>query len=463
MLSNSPPEKIPLPFANSGTRNTIPTDSQIAITPGAASLVDGFPPLTFTPLAAGGIPPYGADFNGIFHQITAIQQWQCAGGSFAYDASFSAKIGGYPRGAVLLRADGTGFWLNQTDSNTANPNTGGSDWVAFAPDWTGGIDTGSANACLVAYSPAVTALTDGMVLWFKAAAANTGPATLNVNGLGAKPLVGGAHAALQGGEVIANGKCMVVYNATLASFVLIECTGAAVQVAPAGASGQALQMGQKGIARFISSGMFTVPAGVTTLYVSACAAGAGAAGGGGSTNQLGVGGGGAGGGAGQSIIRQPFAVTPFQVIPVTIPSGGTGGTFGSPAQNGGQGGAGGNTVIGSLITLLGASASGGGASYTGVGTPGGGLSGTGYPDGNSGNDGANGLAAGVGNGGMGASSPFGGGGGGHRAGSTGGGGSPAYGFGGGGGGGGGGYGSGGGGANGGAGGDGAGGLAIIEW
>ncbi|WP_433867115.1 hypothetical protein [Ralstonia wenshanensis] len=107
-----------------------------------------------------------------------------------------------------------------------------------------GTDTGSTNTCVVSYTPAVAALIDGMVLWFKAKAANTGAVTLNVNGLGAQSVVGGAHNALQGGEIIANGKCQVVWNATLNAFVLIECTGAALQVAPATKSQHAPQMAQ---------------------------------------------------------------------------------------------------------------------------------------------------------------------------------------------------------------------------
>ena len=51
------PGKLVLPFANAGAKNTIPTASQIGIVAGAASLTDGFPPLTRTPLAAGGVPP----------------------------------------------------------------------------------------------------------------------------------------------------------------------------------------------------------------------------------------------------------------------------------------------------------------------------------------------------------------------------------------------------------------------
>lgn len=107
-----------------------------------------------------------------------------------------------------------------------------------------GTDTGAANACVVNYSYPVTALKDTMPLWFTAKAANTGATTLNVNGLGAQPVVGGNHSALQGGEIIANGKCQVVWNATLSSFVLIECTGGALQVAPATQSNHAPQMSQ---------------------------------------------------------------------------------------------------------------------------------------------------------------------------------------------------------------------------
>jgi hypothetical protein len=132
MLSSAIPAKIPLPFANSGTKNTIPTPSQIGITPGAASLTDGFPPLTFTPISAGGIPPAGADFNGIFNMITAVQQWQSAGGIFKYDATFSTAIGGYPAGAILQGSDNETQWLNLADNNTTDPESSPTDWAALS-------------------------------------------------------------------------------------------------------------------------------------------------------------------------------------------------------------------------------------------------------------------------------------------------------------------------------------------
>ncbi|TDR79993.1 hypothetical protein [Paludibacterium purpuratum] len=109
-----------------------------------------------------------------------------------------------------------------------------------------GLDSGSANAYAVNLSPALTARAEGQVLRFKAKNANTGPATLN-DGLGAAQLVGGAHAALQGGEIIANGDCWAQWNSSIGStggYILLFCTGGAEQVAPATQSQQAMQLGQ---------------------------------------------------------------------------------------------------------------------------------------------------------------------------------------------------------------------------
>lgn len=133
MQASNIPSKVPLPFANSGTKNAIPTASQIGVTPGAASLTDGFPPLTMTPLASGGVPPAGADFNGILNLITAIQQWQSAGGNFKYDSAFSTSVGGYPKGAVLVNSTNDGMWFNLADNNTTNPDATDGSAANWAP------------------------------------------------------------------------------------------------------------------------------------------------------------------------------------------------------------------------------------------------------------------------------------------------------------------------------------------
>jgi len=135
MQSTNIPSKIPLPFANAASstyKYSIPTASQIGITNGKASLTDGFPPLTFTPIGSGGVPPFGGDMNGILYEITAIQQWQEAGGFFPYDSAFSTTVGGYPKGAVLQSSSFNGLWVSTVENNTTNPDTGGAGWVSLA-------------------------------------------------------------------------------------------------------------------------------------------------------------------------------------------------------------------------------------------------------------------------------------------------------------------------------------------
>jgi hypothetical protein len=135
MQSSNIPTKIPLPFAYNagvGYKNTIPTDSQIGVVNGRASLNDGFPPLNFVPISSGGVPPFGSDVNGILNEITAITQWQQAGGFFFYDSSFSTTIGGYPKGAILQSSSNSGLWISTAENNTTNPDTGGAGWMSLA-------------------------------------------------------------------------------------------------------------------------------------------------------------------------------------------------------------------------------------------------------------------------------------------------------------------------------------------
>ncbi|MFM0141721.1 hypothetical protein [Paraburkholderia sp. RL18-085-BIA-A] len=135
MQASQIPVKFPLPFAadaQSGYIRPIPTQSQILTSPGAASLTDGFPPLTFIPEGAGGTPPFGKDMNGILNQITAWIQWANAGGPVTYDAAFSASIGGYPKGAYLTSASGGSWWVSIVDNNTTNPDAGGAGWAPFS-------------------------------------------------------------------------------------------------------------------------------------------------------------------------------------------------------------------------------------------------------------------------------------------------------------------------------------------
>lgn len=127
MQTSDLPTLIPVPFAESGTKNTIPTTPPT--TPGLASLQTGFPPVTMTPIVAGGIPPSGADFNGILNLISATARWAQAGGGYRYNAGFSTAVGGYPRGAMVLKANFSGYWLNTLENNTSDPDAGGAGWT----------------------------------------------------------------------------------------------------------------------------------------------------------------------------------------------------------------------------------------------------------------------------------------------------------------------------------------------
>lgn len=247
MQTNNLPARIPVPFANAGAKNTIPVASQIGITPGAASYTDGFPPATRTPIAAGGVPPYGVDFNGILNAITAQNQWENAGGHYPFDAAFAASIGGYPKGALLARVGYDGFWVSSVDNNSTNPDTGGAGWLPlFGVGGDYALDTGTANSYVVAFTPAVLSIADGMVVRFKAKTANSGASTFAPNSLAAKPIVGAAHAALQGGEIVPNGDVWLQWNSAIGagSWVLVEATGGALQVGTATQSQHALNLGQ---------------------------------------------------------------------------------------------------------------------------------------------------------------------------------------------------------------------------
>lgn len=100
---------------------------------GAASFETGFPPPNFTPVAAGGIPPFGADMNGILRAATQWLQWLQAGGTMNFfNLEFATNIGGYPQGAMLAAIGAPGnFWISLVDNNVNNPDTDGTDWLAF--------------------------------------------------------------------------------------------------------------------------------------------------------------------------------------------------------------------------------------------------------------------------------------------------------------------------------------------
>jgi len=76
------------------------------------------------------------------------------------------------------------------------------------------VDTGSGNTYVITLSPALTAHVAGMPIVFKATHANTGAATLNVNGLGAKSLKKYGANNLEAGDIVSGQIVTVIYDGT---------------------------------------------------------------------------------------------------------------------------------------------------------------------------------------------------------------------------------------------------------
>lgn len=214
------------------------------------------------------------------------------------------------------------------------------------------LDTGAANAYVIALNPAIAAYPDGLTVRFKIANGNTGASTLNA-GAGPAPLVNDAGGALVQGDAPAGNIATATYIAAAGKFYLTSMVQSQFKSQP------------HTIQKFTSgSGTYTTPAG--------CVA-----------------------------------------IKVRMVGGGSGGSGSGEANSGGSGGAGGTTTFGTaLLTATGASASSLGYSNgsAGVATIGVGISGIALK-GATGGAASQGAAGGVSqysSGGSGGSSPFGG-------------------------------------------------------
>ena len=451
MQSSDVPSRFPIPFGNAAGGSyirTIPEASQIGIQDGAASLTDGFPPLNFTPVGAGGVPPFGQDFNGLMKQVTQWSRWQAAGNATPWDSAFSTAIGGYPKGAVVVGTSG-GLWLSEVENNTTNPNTGGAGWAQLATVLAVqsgasnfSIAGGTANALTVTLSPAPTSLPTGMKIQIQTTATNTGAATLNVNGLGVAQITTADGDPLNAGDIPNNSIITVVRYGTIWRLASVSygeiahdvqsgiwnyavaggtanaitatlspvptaltaglravikltatntgavtlnvnglgavaatrlggspleandlITGGVFEFEYDGTQWQVLGLNPsiiplRSMQSFIASQSWTVPAGVFSIR----ARGWGAGGGGGGSGAGGCGGGGGGGAYNEGI----FAVTPGQVLTLTVGSPGTVGTAG-----GGNGGTGGTTSIaGMFVSAGGVGGTGAASGYAGGGAGG---------------------------------------------------------------------------------------------
>lgn len=119
MESITTPKVLKMPFANEGDKNDIPvlaTGSQLA------SFEEGFPVITQTAIAEGGIPPERNDFNGILNIATQFYFAFQNGWHPTFDSETSTTIGGYPLGAILWYGTGNYYVKSLVANNTYNFN-----------------------------------------------------------------------------------------------------------------------------------------------------------------------------------------------------------------------------------------------------------------------------------------------------------------------------------------------------
>lgn len=204
------PDLIITPFGENAAPGTIEPIPE-TLGPGdpvqQASWNAGFPAVTMTPLAAGGIPPRGQDFNGVLKAISEHTVFVGGGGQYKWDAIFAADDG-YPLGAQVQKAGNDGFWLNLVDGNTTDPDAAGAGWIdAVNSTLPYALDTGAANAYVATFVPALSAPTNGQVVRIKAANANTGASTFN-----GKPIVTLNGAAISAGAIVAGGHVWLQYD-----------------------------------------------------------------------------------------------------------------------------------------------------------------------------------------------------------------------------------------------------------
>ena len=246
----SNPTLISVPFANGGNKNTIQTTRQVGQNAQDATWTDGFPSITMTPISAGGLPPKGLDFNGIFYALSDNVVHRLKGLSVQFSATYAAAIGGYPLNAKVELNDGSAIVQSTVANNMNDPNSSMTGWRIYS-----GYDvldgklnitdfqkqtaiisaaSGTADAITASYTPAITVLSNGMSLFVRAASANTTTTptfTPNSGTIAAKTIVKGNGLALAAGDIAGGGHWIELqYDATLDKWVLLNpATGVSSQ------------------------------------------------------------------------------------------------------------------------------------------------------------------------------------------------------------------------------------------
>ena len=140
--------------------------------------------------------------------------WGSCATSFTGDGTFATNSGSTGTVTLALGNAGANKWWGNNSGSTVAPSYQSIGTQDTSPNWyaAGG---GTAQAQTVTLSPAPTALTPGLVVVWKPAAANTAAApTLSINGLTAKPITKCGTAALLAGDLSTAELEIAVYDGT---------------------------------------------------------------------------------------------------------------------------------------------------------------------------------------------------------------------------------------------------------
>jgi hypothetical protein len=166
-------------------------------------------------------PNLGTPSTLILTNATGAPTWNQ---STTGNAATATSVSGGTAGTIVFQsgASTTGFTAAGSPGQfLVSAGTGTPVWSQSIPYVDAG---GTADAITATYSPAFTALTDGMTVAFGPTAANaTTTPTLNINGLGAKTIVKNQGQALVAGDIAgSSAQLLVQYNATNTQWELIN-------------------------------------------------------------------------------------------------------------------------------------------------------------------------------------------------------------------------------------------------
>lgn len=207
--------------------------------------------------------------------------------------------------------------------------------------WLFGIAGGTANALTLTPTPVVPAYVDGLTLRVRITVNNTGAATINVNGLGAKAVHRADGSTLQPNDLVAGATLALTYNAAANAFRAPPSLRSDILRA-------ALTAPTVTKVTAVGAGTFTIPNGVFSIEAEVWAGGGGAGFGSADGNTA------PSGGGGGAYVKKRFPVIPGQEISYVVGAGGLGGAE-APLREGQPGAAGSVTVDGITITAGGGS------------------------------------------------------------------------------------------------------------